>query len=532
MESGTHLLQLGRACENRCRRCPHSPAEPGPGLDKSLENALARGADKLVITGLEPASDPALPRIASLARRLGFKNIRLESCGLPLADSNLVQLLISNGINEICISLPAADAATYGTITGNPAGFEKCMAALRNVSRRRGLALHVSIPVCAENAGCLSDIISLAIHAKARNVIMDSSNLSAGDENIKPILASIEQAVRFAAARGVSISLKGKNLHQAGAYSDGRLAKKQQDDFCVVTYLRAGKNKCRSLFSADFRLTYRCNQRCVFCAANDFSAEPDLDRMRSQLDSLLKRGLPRLCLEGGEPTLSPLLHEFLHSAAAAGIRERTIMTNAVKAADPAFARQTVISGANRVFVSLHGHDAQLSDSITRAPGSFDNTISGAHNFLSLGVNTYFIFVMLGANIVILPEYIRFIRREFGRVPVLVSMASPYLSPSIDSSLIPRYSEMKPVLDSAIAIARKLGLPFSGMEEQHRPPECALPGAAGFFRNLFAPLDYRKQPAGFVKPAQCSKCIINVSCPGVKDFYAAAHGISEIKPLTR
>lgn len=208
------------------------------------------------------------------------------------------------------------------------------------------------------------------------------------------------------------------------------------------------------------------------------------------------------------------------------------MTNGVRASNPDFAREICLAGANRIFVSLHAHTRKLSDEITGLEGSFASTVKGVSNFLSCGVKPYLIFVMLSKNLRTLPEYVRFVAREFGGAPVLLSMVTPYLSPSLKSDLIPRYSELRPVFDEAMAAAGELGVCVTGMEEQHRPPECALPGAGRIFRNLFAPLEYGEKIEGFVKPERCFSCALDAACPGVREFYARAHGTSEIKPLKK
>lgn len=530
------ILALGASCENRCFFCRRKSRGCASArlIEDFLTAARKAGKTRLVFEGLEPTSDPILENAARLAVRLGFTELRLETNGISLSSAAFLKRIALAGINEVSIMLPASDSLAYGTITGNSAGFKMCIDAIKRSCAMRGMKTSIRIPVCAENAAAFPDIIRLAASTGVRGVVLDvAETCSFWPAGAKaPIMIDIETAVNAAAKHGVSISLKGRTVHQAGSFSDGRIEKVSGGDSCLLTYYRPGRAQKREIFSADFRLTYKCNQRCVFCAAENEFLEPSADKLETRLSSLLNSNIQRICFEGGEPTLFPRLPEFLEKARLGGVREITLMTNAVRSASPVFARKIVEAGANRIFVSLHACEPELSDGITRSPGTFEKTIEGIHNFLSLDARTYLIFVMMSRNMETLPEYVRFVHREFGNIPVLLSMVTPYISPALESNLIPSYSSMRPVIEKAAATAARLGVPLSAMEEQHRPPDCVLPGARTIFRNLFAPIDKKESAAGFVKPAQCALCAKNSSCPGVREFYARAHGTKELVPVER
>ncbi|HOX29158.1 MAG TPA: radical SAM protein, partial [bacterium] len=243
------------------------------------------------------------------------------------------------------------------------------------------------------------------------------------------------------------------------------MIKENRDDFCLLTYYRPGRSRRREIFSADFRLTYKCNQNCVFCAADQRKLdEPQPDVVRKTLLRTLKKGIQRICFEGGEPTLLPELPEFLHLSKQAGVRDIVLMTNGMRAADHGYAKTLSDAGANRVFISLHAHTSALSETITATPGSFERTVSGIHGFLATRAHTSLIFVMTSLNMESLPGYLKFVRREFGRIPVLLSMATPYLEPTLYTSLIPKYRDMEPVLKQSARLAAEIGIPLSAMEE--------------------------------------------------------------------
>jgi len=159
-------------------------------------------------------------------------------------------------------------------------------------------------------------------------------------------------------------------------------------------------------------------------------------------------------------------------------------------------------------------------------------VQGIKNFISLGANTYIIFVMLPQNIESLPQFVRFSAKNFGRTPILLSMVTPYALPALNASLIPSYTELAPNIAAAAEAAAKLKIPISAMEEQHRPPNCAPKGVRLLVRSLFSPVSDVSAAEGFTHPPRCAVCADSSVCPGVKDYYLRAHGDLELKPLKK
>lgn len=142
-------------------------------------------------------------------------------------------------------------------------------------------------------------------------------------------------------------------------------------------------------------LTYRCNNRCVFCAVGDRAArDADPDQVVSSLRAYRERGYELLDIDGGEPTLHPSLLTIVDEARRLGYRRITVVTNGRRLSYPAYARGLVDAGVDEVLVSLHASGASLQARITRADDSFAQTTAGIRNTLellrdpdSLAVNT-------------------------------------------------------------------------------------------------------------------------------------------------
>ncbi|MFP3040274.1 radical SAM protein [Treponema primitia] len=127
------------------------------------------------------------------------------------------------------------------------------------------------------------------------------------------------------------------------------------------------------LTSLQVELTSRCNERCIHCYIPHENKISDIDPglFRETLDQCRDMGLLNLTLSGGEPMLHPRFPDFLQTA-----KEYDFSINILS-------NLTLLNGetiaemkANRlssVQVSLYSMNADIHDSITKMPGSFEKT---------------------------------------------------------------------------------------------------------------------------------------------------------------
>jgi MoaA/NifB/PqqE/SkfB family radical SAM enzyme len=131
-------------------------------------------------------------------------------------------------------------------------------------------------------------------------------------------------------------------------------------------------------------LTYRCNNRCVFCAVGDRTArDADPRQVEQALCAYRDKGYELLDIDGGEPTLHPSLFAIIGEGRRLGYRRITVVTNGRRLSYPAYARGLVHAGVDEVLVSLHAHRPGLQAQITRVDDSFGQTTAGIRNMLEL-----------------------------------------------------------------------------------------------------------------------------------------------------
>jgi MoaA/NifB/PqqE/SkfB family radical SAM enzyme len=142
-------------------------------------------------------------------------------------------------------------------------------------------------------------------------------------------------------------------------------------------------------------VTYRCNNRCTFCATGTRTQfDGDFERQRELLVKYRKLGVRLLDFDGGEPTLNENLFKLVKFARAIGYERVNVTTNGRMASYDAFAERLVRSGVTSVLVSIHGPDAQTHAQNVGVAEAFDQTLAGVRNIVRLAPPD----VELGANI--------------------------------------------------------------------------------------------------------------------------------------
>jgi len=137
-------------------------------------------------------------------------------------------------------------------------------------------------------------------------------------------------------------------------------------------------------FELDIDLTQACTERCIHCYASNYDTYSlDLELLKKTFGEFRAMGGLKVKLTGGECMLHQNFVDILDMARAhdfviSVLSNLTLCTdinkNAIKNADVAV-----------VQTSLYGADAQTHDTITRRPGSFEQTMKAIKDLTKLGV---------------------------------------------------------------------------------------------------------------------------------------------------
>jgi molybdenum cofactor biosynthesis enzyme MoaA len=134
------------------------------------------------------------------------------------------------------------------------------------------------------------------------------------------------------------------------------------------------------------RLTYDCNNHCVFCldTLTHDGQMRDRDEVKQQILDGARKGAQRLILSGGEPTMHPNYVDFIRLGRAAKYRKIQTVTNGRAFSYKDFLKRCLDAGLDEITFSIHGPNARIHDALVGAKGAFEQEVQGLQYALEDG----------------------------------------------------------------------------------------------------------------------------------------------------
>ena len=131
------------------------------------------------------------------------------------------------------------------------------------------------------------------------------------------------------------------------------------------------------------RLTRGCNNHCLFCLDSDSHDNSliSFQKIKLDLEKGINKGLLRVVLSGGEPTIHPDFLKIIKQAKKIGYQRIQVITNGRMFFYKGFLQEAIEVGLNEITFSIHGHTAKLHDQLTGIKGSFNQAIIALKNAL-------------------------------------------------------------------------------------------------------------------------------------------------------
>lgn len=290
--------------------------------------------------------------------------------------------------------------------------------------------------------------------------------------------------------------------------------------------------------SAFLRPSFRCNQDCHFCwEGRDWPDPPD-ELVFTWLDELARTGARRLTICGGEPTLFRRLPELVARATLTHGMRVHLDTNAIRLRDPTFARALRESGLATALVSFHSADADVSDRMTRARGTWSRTVEGIHTALSEGLVVALNCVVERANVLSLEQHARFVRDHFvtphPRNPVrVVNYSQPgryYDATAFLERMVP-LDEARPHLTAAARLLHDAGVQLE-ITGTCGFPSCVVtevPHVVAWRPNEAR--DAAHASGRSHEPEGCKTCAARGHCVGLRREYVERFGARGLAPYS-
>lgn len=125
----------------------------------------------------------------------------------------------------------------------------------------------------------------------------------------------------------------------------------------------------------------QCNNNCFFCLDTEkrkFLKPMSLDKAQV----LFKKGIEKeggILFTMGEPTINENLLPFITMARKIGYKDICLVTNGRRLCYLDYTEQLLKAGLTEISVSFHGSNRMIHESLTRTPGSFEQTLKSIYN---------------------------------------------------------------------------------------------------------------------------------------------------------
>jgi len=292
---------------------------------------------------------------------------------------------------------------------------------------------------------------------------------------------------------------------------------------------------------ADIKTGFMCNNNCLFCvqADNKCKGNRSFEEIKKDLEETRKR-CDGLVLTGGEVTIRKDFFEIIKIAKKLGFKNIMIQTNGRLFCNKKFCEKTIEAGANQFSPAIHGYCSEQHDSLTRAPGSFKQTIQGIKNLKNLGANVVTNTVVVKQNYKDMPKIANLLIKldvdqfQFAFVHPMGNAWKNF------EEVVPNISEAAPYIHEGLLI----GIKNEKRVMAEAMPYCLMQGFEAFVAEIFIPKtevrgkkyqntnDFTKvrKLYGKAKFPQCKQCKYDNICEGPWREYPTIRGIKEFKPV--
>jgi MoaA/NifB/PqqE/SkfB family radical SAM enzyme len=206
------------------------------------------------------------------------------------------------------------------------------------------------------------------------------------------------------------------------------------------------------------RLTFDCNDHCVFCLdAHTHNGEMrDRNEVKDQILDGRRKGATRLILSGGEPTIHPNFVDFVRLGRLAGYQKIQTVTNGRLFKYREFITRALDEGLSEITFSLHGPNAKVHDALVGTKGAFEEELTGLKHALEDGRPIVNIDIVINrANVRHLPEMLR-MYTEMGVKEFDLLQVIPFGRAFTDGrdTLFYDLEEARPFLQEALAYSKR------------------------------------------------------------------------------
>ena len=292
----------------------------------------------------------------------------------------------------------------------------------------------------------------------------------------------------------------------------------------------------------DLKLSFQCNNRCVFCVQGDKRDTEPCRTPENVRDLLAERRATcaSVVFTGGEVTLREDLVAQVQHAKALGYRSIQIQTNGRRMSYAPYLEALIEAGATELAPALHGADAATHDALTQARGSFRQTVKGIRHAQRRGLPVVLNSVIVQSNVAQLPAMVRLFISLGVRQSQFAFVHALGTAEQLFDTVVPRYGDVMPYLREALLTGERAGMVMMA----EAVPLCLMHGLERFVSEAYMPettiidskltiesyADWR-HAEGKAHGPPCESCTWRLHCEGPWREYPAKFGWQAFRPRT-
>ncbi len=290
----------------------------------------------------------------------------------------------------------------------------------------------------------------------------------------------------------------------------------------------------------DIKTGWMCNNRCRFCVQGnkrDLYGNKPTEEVKRLLEEARKDS-DSIVFTGGEVTIRKDIVELVRYARDLGYRVIQIQTNGRVLAYRKICEELIAAGATEFSPALHGHTPELHDYLTRAQGSFAQTVRAIRNLKELGQIVLTNTVITRSNYRHLPDIARLLvglgvdQYQFAFVHPLGTAAENFMAVVPRFALIESYVHRG--LDVGIAAGRRVmteAIPYCFMKGYEVYVAERIIPRTKIFEGHITIEDYTQHRLveGKAKGPRCVECAFDSVCEGPWREYPEHFGWDEFIP---
>lgn len=310
--------------------------------------------------------------------------------------------------------------------------------------------------------------------------------------------------------------------------------------------------KENSIETLELAVGYDCNNFCLFCMeTNRKSRHIEIKKfLKNRIDRVLEENthIGKVVFTSGEPTLNPQLFDYVRRAKELGYKRIEVISNGRMFSHKDYCAKLIDAGVGEFIISIHGHNRETHETLSRTPGSFDQTVRGLANLswfrlhkpIKLSVNH----VLTKYNYKFVGDFLAFLK-DFNLDDAVLKTVrmSESVERAIGLLISPRYAEVAKNLEQLHKKNPKLFLsrlnPKKNYVYVYDLPLCCCKNIMPFFGtgekvlldvdNKIVEINYSENK---IKSNKCRACKYNAICGGVYKSYIAEYGWAEFVPIKK